>query len=97
MNSSSFHPGYLLNITFSLSTLYREYAALAALEYYDLCDTIFRPRLAPMERLSPNEVSRAMTSYRVNEPQAKAILSSLNTTGFSLIQGYVARPYHIGQ
>lgn len=43
-----------------------------------------------------------MKSYQVNEPQAKAILGSLKTHGFSLIQGcalsgprglYLARAY----
>ncbi len=34
-----------------------------------------------------SSVRRAMDTYRVNEPQAVAILSALNSTGFALIQG----------
>jgi senataxin len=71
----------------SLSTINREYAALMALPYYDLFDTVLRPRLFKDVAIDHKEVSRIMATYRVNEPQAIAISSSLKAKGFALIQG----------
>lgn len=84
---------FLLLVTFqsSLSTLHREFAALMGLPYYDMAETILRPRLCRPEEFNYDEIRRAMESHRVNEPQAKAILSSVKTKGFSLIQGSVKR------
>ena len=76
----------------SLSTLRREYAALAALPYYDSVDTILQARLPPPARVDRYEVEQTMKTYQVNEPQAKAIVASMNTEGFTLIQGYSS--YH---
>ena len=73
--------------TYSLTTLYREYAALMSLPYYDLCDTILRARLNKPTVPDSREVQRAMATYNVNEPQARAILYSLTADGFALIQG----------
>jgi len=57
---------------------------------------ILQPQLKPSPRPNSNDVSRTMSSYRVNEPQANAILSSLSSNGFSLIQGYAnAFFYHL--
>ncbi|THH27997.1 hypothetical protein EUX98_g6198 [Antrodiella citrinella] len=72
---------------FSLTTLHREYAALMGLPYYDLFDTILRPDLRKKTSVSPEELRQTMSLYKLNEPQAKAILSSMVTDGFSLIQG----------
>ncbi|KAI6122505.1 SEN1 N terminal-domain-containing protein [Pisolithus croceorrhizus] len=71
----------------SLSTLHREYAALMGLPYYDLFSTVMQPRLSGHPHLDGREVQDTMTNYRVNEPQARAILNSLQTEGFALIQG----------
>ncbi|TCD66618.1 DEAD-box type RNA helicase [Steccherinum ochraceum] len=86
-------PGPQVNATWtlykvvSLTTLHREYAALLGLPYYDLFDFIMRPDLAQPSRISSDELERTMSTYKLNEPQAKAILSSMNVEGFSLIQG----------
>ncbi|EIN12594.1 hypothetical protein PUNSTDRAFT_118369 [Punctularia strigosozonata HHB-11173 SS5] len=72
---------------FSLSTLHREYASLMALPYYDFFHHIMRPRLGGKPRLQDDEVKSAMKAYGLNEPQAKAVLSSLRAESFSLIQG----------
>ncbi|TKY85896.1 hypothetical protein EX895_005437 [Sporisorium graminicola] len=72
---------------FSLTTLHREFAALMAAPYYDLFSDVIRGRVAPKVTLSSDEVRKAMHGYQVNEPQARAILGSLATEGFSLIQG----------
>ncbi|KIJ64432.1 hypothetical protein HYDPIDRAFT_187805 [Hydnomerulius pinastri MD-312] len=72
---------------FSLTTLHREYGALMGLPYYDSCQTIMQPRLSPLPRLERRDIDDTMSAYRVNEPQARAILSSLRAEGFALIQG----------
>jgi senataxin len=78
----------------SLSTVYREYAALKGLPYYDLFDSIMKPRPAKLPEISSSRIRQAMETYRVNEPQAGAILGSLDSEGFALIQGYVS--VHLG-
>ncbi|SPO25746.1 related to SEN1 protein [Ustilago trichophora] len=72
---------------FSLTTLHREFAALMAAPYFDLFSDVIRARVAPKVTLTTDEVRKAMQGYQVNEPQARAILGSLATEGFSLIQG----------
>lgn len=79
----------MLIVTFSLSTLHREYAALMAMPHYDCTDFILKPRLPKPRPVDQKEVQLNMTKYNVNEPQARAIISALRTDGFSLIQGYV--------
>lgn len=71
----------------SLSTLHREYAALVSVAYYDLFEIILCPRLSKAARVNRRDVEQTMAKYNVNEPQATAILSSLQTDGFVLIQG----------
>lgn len=79
----------MYNVTFSLTTVHREYAALVAMRYYDLCDTILQPRLSKQTATDQQEISQTMSKYNLNEPQAKAVLSSIKSNGFSLIQGCV--------
>ncbi|TDL22012.1 hypothetical protein BD410DRAFT_749221 [Rickenella mellea] len=76
-----------INKVFSLTTLHREYAALLSLPTYNLSEQVIKPRLVNAPRFKTSDVKRAMSSYQVNEPQAKAILASMKTEGFSLIQG----------
>lgn len=42
-----------------------------------------------MPQLDARHIQHYMEKYAVNEPQAKAMASSLKTVGFSLIQGYL--------
>ncbi|KAJ7175856.1 SEN1 N terminal-domain-containing protein [Mycena filopes] len=72
---------------FSLSTINREYAALLGLQHYDLFPSILRPALPPLPALNNEAVKRLMSVHSVNEPQAIAISSCLDTNGLSLIQG----------
>ncbi|KIJ54640.1 hypothetical protein M422DRAFT_220966 [Sphaerobolus stellatus SS14] len=72
---------------FSLSTISREFAALAALKHYDFFSLVLKPRLSPIPKFAPSQIERAMKTHQVNEPQAAAILGSMQTEGFSLIQG----------
>jgi senataxin len=74
---------------FSLSTINREYAALTTAEYYDLVDEVLTATSARVSPPPEQRVREAMQAHRLNEPQAKAILASLSTPGFSLIQGWV--------
>ena len=52
-----------------------------------MLEVILRPQLSGPVLASSQEVQQAMDSYRLNEPQAKAIISAMKTDGFSLIQG----------
>ncbi|KAG1818441.1 SEN1 N terminal-domain-containing protein [Suillus subaureus] len=76
-----------LKKVFSLSTLHREYGALVALPHYDLFQTILTPKLSVMPPIEQREVQHTMSTYSVNEPQARAIIGSLKIDGFALIQG----------
>ncbi|KAF8327025.1 SEN1 N terminal-domain-containing protein [Cantharellus anzutake] len=71
----------------SLSTVYREYAALRGLQYYDLFEDIVHPKRGVLPKASPERVKECMSRHQVNEPQANAIVGSLQIRGFSLIQG----------
>ncbi|KAF8443044.1 SEN1 N terminal-domain-containing protein [Boletus edulis BED1] len=76
-----------LKKVFSLATLHREYGALVALPFYDAFQSIMQPRISAMPHLDNHDIDQAMSTYRVNEPQARAILGSLRAEGFKLIQG----------
>ena len=58
-----------------------------ALPFYDAFQTVMQPRISAMPHLDGRDIDQAMSIYRVNEPQARAILSSLQVEGFGLIQG----------
>ncbi|KAF5369282.1 hypothetical protein D9758_002689 [Tetrapyrgos nigripes] len=89
----SVDPGLQLNSTwriskvFSLSTLHREYAALVSAEYYEFAQQILQPSLSPIPNLDTAHVKQTMEKYKLNEPQALAVLSATRTNGFGLIQG----------
>ena len=78
----------MLILAFSLSTLYREYAALMAMPHYECADFILKPQLPKPMPADHTEVQLTMTKYNVNEPQARAISSALRTDGFTLVQGH---------
>lgn len=58
-----------------------------ALLHYDLFQMILTPKLSALPPLEQREVQHTMSVYNVNEPQARAIMSSLQVDGFALIQG----------
>jgi senataxin len=60
---------------------------LVALPYYDHVESILRAKLPPPARVDKHVLEQTMKAYQVNEPQANAIVASMNTDGFSLIQG----------
>ncbi|ORZ10330.1 AAA domain-domain-containing protein [Lobosporangium transversale] len=72
----------------NLTPTHREYSALAGLRYYELCDDILRPPNASSDKPSINNVQKVMDTYKVNTPQAQAIVAAIEKPkGFTLIQG----------
>ncbi|KAK6459252.1 DEAD-box type RNA helicase [Scheffersomyces xylosifermentans] len=68
-------------------TIEREYSSLKGLQYYDLCDSILNARPNEPMDISDEDASKMTQIYNVNKSQAKAIMGSYNSEGFSLIQG----------
>ncbi|KAL4805801.1 SEN1 N terminal-domain-containing protein [Aspergillus unguis] len=71
----------------SLTPLEREYGALMALQYYDLCDEIVRAKPSPILNYSEAGLKPLVDNYNINPAQAKAIKSALDNDAFTLIQG----------
>lgn len=68
-------------------TVEREYSSLKGLPYYDLCDEILKAQPSKPAQISETEAASMCEKLNVNISQAKAILGSYATEGFSLIQG----------
>ncbi|KAB8294774.1 hypothetical protein EYC80_006736 [Monilinia laxa] len=77
---------YTLKIT-DMTTTLREFAALSSLEYYDLCTEILEAKPSPLQKYSEEKVASISSRYKLNNGQAKAILSANDNDGFTLIQG----------
>ncbi|PVZ96920.1 hypothetical protein BB558_007155 [Smittium angustum] len=73
----------------SLVPVHREYAALQSLKYLPphLMECILRPKIKNSGNVLESDIDEIVDIYKVNRPQAEAILTSLNKEGFSLIQG----------
>ncbi|EAU32629.1 conserved hypothetical protein [Aspergillus terreus NIH2624] len=71
----------------SLTPLEREYGALMALQYYDLCEEIVKAKPSPILNYSDAGLKPIVENYKVNPAQAKAIKSALDNDAFTLIQG----------
>ena len=71
----------------SLTPLEREYGALMALQYYDLCDEIIRAKPSPILEYSSEVLQPIKKHYNVNMAQARAVKSALDNDAFTLIQG----------
>ena len=71
----------------SLTPLEREYGALMALKYYDLCDEIIQAKPSPLLDYSDQELQPIVQIYEVNMAQAKAVKSAMDNDAFTLIQG----------
>ncbi|KKF96084.1 Helicase SEN1 [Ceratocystis platani] len=82
-------PGAMLNavrIT-NMTTIEREYAALEALQYYDLMDEVLKGEPSPILNYSDEQIRRYMDNWKLNAGQAKAVLGAKDNDGFTLIQG----------
>lgn len=73
----------------SLNTAYREYAALITLPYCELLPDVLDPHPLVSQDKTPEQIKKACSAFQVNIPQANAILKTIQTKGFSLIQGCV--------
>ena len=71
----------------SMTTLEREYGALTALPYYDLCDEIVAAKPSPLLEYPDHELQNFIDVYDVNQAQAKAVKSAIDNDAFTLIQG----------
>ena len=71
----------------SLTPLEREFGALVALQYYDLCDEIIRAKPSPILEYASEVLLPIKKTYNVNLAQAKAVKSALDNDAFTLIQG----------
>jgi senataxin len=71
----------------SLTPLEREYGALMALQYYDLCEEIIKAKPSPILKYSEATLKPIVDNYNVNPAQAKAIKSAIDNDAFTLIQG----------
>ena len=71
----------------SITPLEREYGALQALQYYDLCPQIIKAK--PSKRLNHSEkqIASYQDVWNVNRAQSEAINAASENDGFSLIQG----------
>ncbi|RMY05333.1 hypothetical protein D0867_10062, partial [Hortaea werneckii] len=93
MPQTSLAPGLTVNAVVyglklqSIVPLEREYGALQALQYYDLCNQIVKA--APSKRInfSEKQIAGAQDTWNVNRAQAEAICAAQENEGFSLIQG----------
>lgn len=68
-------------------TIEREYSSLKGLQYYDLGEAILQAKPSKAPEISDADTRLMLKVHNVNESQARAILGSYNTEGFSLIQG----------
>ncbi|KAI5952748.1 SEN1 [Candida jiufengensis] len=68
-------------------TVEREFSSLKGLEYYDLADSIIKAEPNKPVEMRDEEVDHMYKVYDVNKSQAKAIMGTYRTNGFSLIQG----------
>ncbi len=71
----------------SITPLEREYGALQALQYYDLCNQIVRAKPSKRMTYSENQIVAYQSVWNVNRAQSEAINAALVNEGFSLIQG----------
>ncbi|CCG25545.1 Sen1 helicase [Candida orthopsilosis Co 90-125] len=68
-------------------TVEREFSSLRGLQYYDLVDSIISATPTVPKQVDDKDVEHMHKLYDVNMSQAKAIIGSYQSEGFSLIQG----------
>ncbi|KAJ1567616.1 DEAD-box type RNA helicase, partial [Cladochytrium tenue] len=87
---SAFYPNSRWSVVrlYSLTTVLREYTALTLLPKFLLSKEILSPVLQQKYRPDKNSVERVVRTFKVNQPQAEAIVAgSQRQSGFVLIQG----------
>jgi senataxin len=71
----------------SITPLEREYGALKALQYYDLCTQIVQATPSRRINVSEKQIASFQDIWNLNRAQSEAINAALENDGFSLIQG----------
>jgi senataxin len=71
----------------SITPLEREYGALKALQYYDLCNQIVQATPSRRINVSEKQIASFQDIWNLNRAQSEAINAALENDGFSLIQG----------
>ena len=71
----------------SITPLEREYGALQALQFFDLCQQIIKAKPSKRLHFSEKQVGTYQDVWNVNRAQSEAINAALENDGFSLIQG----------
>ncbi|KAK4636073.1 Helicase SEN1 [Fulvia fulva] len=77
---------YGLKVT-TIVPLERQYGALKALQYYDLCNQIVRAKPSSRYEFSEKQITSMQGVYGLNRAQSEAVNAALDNEGFSLIQG----------
>ena len=63
------------------------------MQYYDLKEEILLAKPSPLKEATESQLAKTRETYNVNEPQAKAIIAAVSSSGFTLIQGQDMPPY----
>ncbi|KAJ5092627.1 hypothetical protein NUU61_007497 [Penicillium alfredii] len=71
----------------SMTPVEREYGALMAMHFYDLCEEVALAKPSPILSYSDTRLQPIMDNYSINRAQAKAIKSAMDNDAFTLIQG----------
>ncbi|KAI9809313.1 MAG: hypothetical protein M1825_002604 [Sarcosagium campestre] len=71
----------------SMTPLEREYGALQALQYYDLCNEIIKANPSPLLSYTDKQLDPIVENYKLNRAQARAVKSAIDNDAFTLIQG----------
>ncbi|CAX42978.1 helicase, putative [Candida dubliniensis CD36] len=68
-------------------TIEREFSSLKGLQYYDLADSIISATPNKPIEIEEEDAEKMRKIYHVNDSQARAIMGTFKSEGFSLIQG----------
>ena len=68
-------------------TIEREFSSLKGLQYYDLADSIILATPNKPIEIEEEDAKKMRKIYHVNDSQARAIMGTFKSEGFSLIQG----------
>lgn len=79
--------GWKVTKLLTLTTLRREFAALCSVPDLAMAQDVLHARVAQVPDVSKADEVKAMQSYQLNAPQARAVVAAMRTLGFSLIRG----------
>ena len=79
--------GWKVTKLLTLTTLRREFAALCSVPDLAMTQDVLHARVAQVPDVSKADEVKAMQTYQLNAPQARAVVAAMRTLGFSLIRG----------